>query len=274
MLLSIIFLYSFTLVTSTPVDSLEITIAEHGTIFKQRVTNGDELQIYETPAHNDYEQIIAYLDYRGGYELVKRISAGSCQLSKLEADAVYVRAQPTRQATVGALDSAGIQRIVHEKYIQADPMTDTSFLRRELREACQNWPIHWADTAPKQKSLVNGILTINETRYLINRGDIDYAEWTCNHFNAAKPPCMGIGVQQSAVCNPSCTYQLCYPNLGQHCYYRITCGPENMVLSSSCLAHISNPGNYCRMCCTDPRFTCGPECKYKHCGCPASAMIG
>jgi hypothetical protein len=273
MLLVTIFIHFVITVTSTPIGSFEITISEHGTVFNQQVTNGDELQIYETPAHNGYEHIIAYVDYRGGYELIKRIAAGVCELSKLETDVQYIQEQPTRQTIVGPVDSAKIQRVVHEKFVNSDPMIDTNFLRHELRDACRNLPIHWADTAPEQKSVVNGILTINGTRYIVSRSGINYNEWTCSHYNPLKPPCQGVGAAQTGICNPSCTYQLCFPNIGQSCYYRIRCGPESMVLSDTCLQHINNPGNYCRMCCTDPRYTCGSGCKYKHCGCPNESII-
>lgn len=248
--------------------SYTVGILVDGTLLHQRIIDLNELQIIEVPAHNAYAQITAVLDFRNELELIKIIAEQRCQLSKLIPDVQHQRGHPTTRQTE-PLQAANIERNHRPKLVNHDPIKNTSFLREELQEACRGLPIHWADDAPDGTNL-NAVVTIDQQQYVMGTEVAEARSWSCAHETG--PLSTVVNGLQLDLCHPSCQYQLCFPTSTEISYYLRKCGPASSPYFEQCYTFVSTPGNYCRMCCSDSRYSCSS--KLFRCSCSLGFNFG
>jgi hypothetical protein len=241
-----------------------VDILEHGITVKQEVTSKEGLQIIHVPAHRHLVEVELYIDFDNELQLVKLISENKCQLSKLDQGAKPISLnQNHRQST--PLDSSAMQHTNLVRLEANEPLTNLTYLRKEMQAACSNLPTFWVDSIEENlyysQRLNHNPISLGNSKY-------QFPPYTRN-ADSMKCPHEGGIIGGQIVCHPECFFQLCDPNGGNWCYYNAIHCP---LVTPSCWQHISNMQLSCRPCCSSSKAPCNTKIPY--CGCYANGPTG
>ncbi|CAF1197818.1 unnamed protein product [Adineta ricciae] len=241
-----------------------VGIIENGMFIEQTVTHYDDLHVIEVPQHGDRAQIMAYLDFRSGLQLIKDVRSQRCQLSNMEAATriAHSKMVSMKSADNGLsmpdlpVDASGVEEIRVFKLERQDVIQNISHLRLEFQQACAGLAIHWADSVNEND--VDGMVRNGELMYdkqekiMIQPTNPDSRlnqRNSCNPNPQLMPP-------TQFTCHGNCVNQKCIA-MSNSGYYFILC-PLNGSIGQSCATHVAHTNGKCKLCCNDPKSSCLP----------------
>lgn len=245
-------------------DHHDILLLEDGMLFKQTVTEYDDLQVFEVPAHGDRLHIIAYLDFRSGLQLIKDVKNLKCQLSTMEDKQIQTHQKKLVWPEISdsgfslpdlPIDASRVEKVHLLKLEESKPMANTSFLRLELQQACAGLPIYWADTineADLNNPKSNGGIVYDRDQKILMRPMYPQSQTSLERGSSCRPA--NTPPPNQYLCHGNCVQQKC--RMTSHsCYYFITC-PMHGQVGVQCMQHALHMGGQCKMCCDDPQAPC------------------
>lgn len=231
-------------------DRLTIDIFEESVFVKQNITIDNDLIIIHVPAHRHLHEVEIYFDLKNNFQLTKIFSENKCQLSTVDSDMKHFFMDPNFHQAMPLNSSA----MTHHELIRiesAQPLSNLSHLRPEMRNFCHDLPVFWIDTMDNDAS--------QSSRNTPNTMSRNSLSCLYSYYEPGKP----------VKCHPDCFYQQCNPSGLSWCYYMTSHCP---MVTSSCWIHVSNVQLNCRPCCSDPQIPCNADIPY--CGCLGIPSIG